>query len=292
MPDDAQVCPQCATPVQNVPVPAPAPQQAAPPPASAWLNVPPGQPQYQQAQYMPPQGFDQGSTDGKAIASLVLGITSIVLCLTFLTGIPAIILGHMSRASIRRSMGRLKGDGLALAGLILGYISLPSVLILVAMVIPNVMRARIGANESAARNTLRTINTAQVTYSTSYPERGYAKDLATLGPGQSGSCANSAGTADHACLIDNVLGNYTCTAGQWCVKGEYKYTLVSEGRCGTAARSSDENDCNYMVVATPLGQSAGRKSFCSTSDAVVRQRYGPVDMPITAEGCASWTPIQ
>ena len=288
MPDDAQVCPQCAAPVQSVPTPAPAP----PPAVSPWLNAPPGQPQYQQAQYMPPQGFDQGSMDGKAVASLVLGITSIVFCLTVVTGIPAIILGHMSRASIRQSMGRLKGDGLALAGLILGYISLPSVLILLAVLIPNMTRARAGANESAAMGTLRTVNTAQVTYSALYPEKGYAKDLATLGPGQRESCELNAGTADHACLIDKVLGRYTCTAGHWCAKGEYQYTMISEGRCGTAAGSSDNDNCNYMVVATPVRQAAGRKSFCSTSDTVVRQHYGPVYIAITVEECASWTPVQ
>jgi hypothetical protein len=60
--------------------------------------------------------------DGKALASLILGILS-VTALSILAGIPAIILGHLSRGSIRRSLGRMSGKGLATAGLIMGYAS-------------------------------------------------------------------------------------------------------------------------------------------------------------------------
>src|SRR5436853_4454186 len=66
-----------------------------------------------------PQG-SSARTDGKAVASLVLGILSVTI-LWIIAGIPAIILGHLSRSSIRRSIGELKGNGMALAGLIMGY---------------------------------------------------------------------------------------------------------------------------------------------------------------------------
>src|SRR5436853_444777 len=91
-------------------------------------------------------------TDGKAIGSLVCGILSLV-CFSFLTGIPAIVLGHISRSSIRNSMGRLKGEGMALAGLIMGYISIvliPVILIVATIAIPSLLRARQTANEAAA----------------------------------------------------------------------------------------------------------------------------------------------
>ena len=58
-------------------------------------------------------------TDGKAIGSLILGVLAITFFWIF-AGIPAIVLGHLSRSSIRKSMGRLKGEGMALAGLIMG----------------------------------------------------------------------------------------------------------------------------------------------------------------------------
>src|SRR5215475_8691840 len=167
MPDDAQVCPQCATPVAN----APAPQGTAaapPPPPSSWLNAPP-QGQYPpQAQYPPQQPYagavygQQPQTDGKATASLVFGILS-VLCFGVLAGIPAIILGHLSRGEVKRSMGRLTGAGMALAGLIMGYCSIGvTVLIVFAIAIPASLGVKIAGNESGAASTMRTINTSQV----------------------------------------------------------------------------------------------------------------------------------
>jgi type II secretory pathway pseudopilin PulG len=295
MPDDATICPQCATPVQAVPVPPPppqSPQAGAPTPAStsAWLNVPPAQTQYPPQQAYPPQaqpypGQYQQQTDGKATASLILGILSI-LCFGLLTGLPAIILGHISRGNIEQSRGRLTGAGMAMAGLILGYVSIIStILIIAAIAIPNLLRAKISANESAAASTVRTISTSQVTYSTTYPEHGYARDLSTLGPGPGGSC-NGEGTAEHACLLDNILAGTRCTAGQWCSKGGYKYSVSAV--CDSAGLCS-----NYVVTATPIVfGSTGRKSFCATSDAVVRFRYDePRSTPLTADECAEWPPI-
>jgi hypothetical protein len=57
---------------------------------------------------------------GLAIASLVGGVLS--LGLGFLTGIPAVICGHLGRARIRKSGGGLRGKGMALAGVVLGYL--------------------------------------------------------------------------------------------------------------------------------------------------------------------------
>jgi type IV pilus assembly protein PilA len=290
MPEDATVCPQCATPVQAAPTPPPPPQQATTPsPAatSAWLNAP-GAPAQSTPQY-PPQGqpyqqYQPPKTDGGAIASMVLGIASFVLCLSFLAGIPAIILGHISRSKIRKNMGRLQGDGMALTGLILGYISLLFIPIIAAIAIPNLLRARVSANEAAAAATVRSINTAQITYSTQYPDHGYAPDLATLGPGPSGSC--STGTAQSGCLLNNIVGASRCTAGQWCAKTGYKFTVSAV--CDSAGVCS-----NYVVTATPqVSGSTGRKSFCSTSDSVVRTSdRGTLDAPATADECAEWPPV-
>ena len=290
MPEDATVCPQCATPVQAVPTPPPPPQQPttrSPAATSAWLNVPPA-PAQSTPQY-PPQGqpyqqYQPPKTDGGAIASMVLGIASFVLCLSFLAGIPAIILGHISRSKIRKNMGRLQGDGMALTGLILGYISLLFIPIIAAVVIPNLLRSKMAANEAAAAATVRSINTAQITYSTQYPDHGYAPDLATLGPGPSGSC--STGTAQNACLLNNIVGASRCTAGQWCAKTGYKFTVSAV--CDSAGVCS-----NYVVTATPqVSGSTGRKSFCSTSDSVVRTSdRGTLDAPATADECAEWPPV-
>jgi len=84
---------------------------------------PPGYPPYPppavpQAIFTPPP-----QNDGKAIASLVLGILSIVGCFGALAGIPAVILGFMSKRDIARSGGTLGGDGMALGGIITGILS-------------------------------------------------------------------------------------------------------------------------------------------------------------------------
>jgi type II secretory pathway pseudopilin PulG len=301
MPEDATVCPQCAAPVQAVPTPPPPSQQPNTPDSastSAWLNVPPA-PSQQSPQY-PPQAqpyraYQPAQTDGGAIASMVLGIASIVLCLSFLAGIPAIIVGHLSLSRIKKSMGRLKGEGMALTGLILGYISLPFILIIAAIAIPNLIRARTSANEAAAASTMRTLNTAQITYSTTYPEQGYARDLATLGPGSTNGCS-AGSTAEHACLVDSQLGRADCTSGVWCQKNQYKYTISSNcapARFGEQQQGTENAACTeYVITATPINSNAGHRSYCSVSDAVVRSSPGLfLARPITAEDCQGWTPL-
>jgi hypothetical protein len=70
--------------------------------------------------YSPGYGAPRRPVNGMAIASLVLGVTSILMCWCA-TGIPAIITGHMAMAQIRRT-GE-DGQGLAIAGLVLGYVT-------------------------------------------------------------------------------------------------------------------------------------------------------------------------
>src|ERR1700758_4185719 len=73
------------------------------------------------------------------------------------------------------------------------------ILIIAAIAIPNLLRARMAANESAAASSIRTINTAEVSYITAYPTNGYAT-LAQLGGAS--PCVAAPATA---CLIDNNL---------------------------------------------------------------------------------------
>ena len=56
------------------------------------------------------------------------------------------------------------------------------ILIIAAIAIPNLLRARIAANEASSVSSIRTINTAEITYSTSYPTVGYSVTMAALGP--------------------------------------------------------------------------------------------------------------
>lgn len=232
----------------------------------------------------PPVAYGPPITNGKAVASLILGLLSFVLSL--FTGIPAIILGHISRTEIRKSAGRMTGDGMALAGLILGYISvawIPIVLIIAAIAIPNLMRSRMAANHAAAAATVRTLNTVEITYSYTYPQAGYA-DLATLGPGGE-TCQGE--TQTHACLIDDRLGCSTGNSGQWCIKDVYRYSIV------IVTEPSSNVPKEYIITATPTSPSAAETNYCSTSDGVVRLRHGtPLVAPVqTASECTSWSAL-
>lgn len=70
----------------------------------------------------PAQSPPATSTSAGAVWSFVLALLSF-FCLGPLTGIPAIICGHVSLSNINRSMGRLTGRGLAIAGLVIGYVA-------------------------------------------------------------------------------------------------------------------------------------------------------------------------
>ena len=118
------------------------------------------------------------------------------------------------------------------------------ILVIAAIAIPNFLKAKIQANEASAISSIRTINTAQVTYAVTYPESGYATDLASLG-------GSGAPTSAHAGLLDWVLG---CTT-QPCSKSGYLFNIVNAA--GTPVSS-------YGVTGTPqLAGTSGNRGFCS-----------------------------
>ena len=73
------------------------------------------------------------TTNSLAIASLLLGFLSLFPVF----GILAVIFGHLARSQVRKSAGRQKGAGMALAGLILGYLGLGFILFVILVVIPS-----------------------------------------------------------------------------------------------------------------------------------------------------------
>ena len=126
------------------------------------------------------------------------------------------------------------------------------ILIIAAIAIPNLLRSRIAANESSAVGSLRSINTAEVTYSSTYPAQGFADTLTKLGPG-----AGPPPTSLQAGLLDAVVG---CPAAP-CAKSGYNLFLQSPGATPRVS---------YASQALPLnpGQS-GQRDFCSSSDGVI-----------------------
>lgn len=159
-------------------------------------------------------------------------------------------------------------------------IDVTGLLIGAAIAIPNIIKTKANAGEAAAASTVRTLNTSQITYATTYKNRGYAPNLATLGPPPGSDCSSGGATAAHACLLNATLG---CSTGPWCEMNGYRYKVSAPG----ATLKRDE----YVVVATPASSESGTKSYCSTSDAVVRFKEGPVTGPITAAQCRQWQPL-
>jgi hypothetical protein len=112
----------------------------------------------------------QNKTSSLAVWSLVLGCMAVVLlliCIGPLFAIPAVICGHMAYGRIKRSEGALSGKGMALAGLITGYVSIGlSVVILpmmFAIAVPNFVKARQTAQVNFCINNLRMIDGAKQT---------------------------------------------------------------------------------------------------------------------------------
>ena len=96
---------------------------------------------------------------GMAIASLVLGILS-MFCFGFLTGIPAIILGHIAHGRTRKAPDQYAGSGLAMAGFVMGYTSLLITLIVVvlaARLLPQLAQAKGRAQSINCVNNLKQI---------------------------------------------------------------------------------------------------------------------------------------
>ena len=107
----------------------------------------------QQAPYGPTQ------TSGKAVASLIFGLLS--FCLTFLAGLPAVILGLLALRDINQSHGRISGQGLAIGGLVTGGVgTMMSCLLLPALLLPAVQAAREAARRAQSMNNMKQIGMA------------------------------------------------------------------------------------------------------------------------------------
>lgn len=130
------------------------------------------------------------------------------------------------------------------------------ILIIAAMAIPNLLRAKIAANEASAANSIRKIATAEVAYNAAYPTVGFATALTNLGGPISGCTPNST----TACILDGVLSSGAKSG----------YTFVAVG-------SSPSGGPNSQFVTGTAPQSynvTGVRVFCSISDGVLRGQQG------------------
>jgi type IV pilus assembly protein PilA len=137
------------------------------------------------------------------------------------------------------------------------------ILIIAAIAIPNLLRARMAANESSAVGTVRTLVTSEVTYSSTWGT-GFATSLQTLG-GVTPCTASSTS----ACLIDNVIAQGGPKSGY----------LIAAG-AGTPVNGIINS---FGVSAYPVTQgTTGTRTFCSDESGVVR---------VDISGAAMATPV-
>lgn len=211
-----------------------------------------------------PQYIGPSEMSGKAIGSLICGI----LFFFFPVAIVAIVLGHLSLSEIRQAGGRLTGRGLAIAGLVLGYagISFIPILIIAALAIPNLLRARMAADEASAVGSLRTVVTAAYSYQESF-SNGYPPSLKALDGIGSGSSG-----CDHAQLIDPILAT-----GE---KSGYVFTYIALPALADAQVPSPQaaaHGCtvrggtSFTVNADPVTRgTTGQRSFFADRSGVLR----------------------
>jgi prepilin-type N-terminal cleavage/methylation domain-containing protein len=130
------------------------------------------------------------------------------------------------------------------------------ILIIASIAIPSLINAKRSANETSAVSTIRTINSAQISYNSAYPNVGFASTLTALGG--TSSCTPPSSTS--ACLIDSQVASGS--------KNGYSFTL--SGLTGNPVST-------YQIVGVPLAPSqTGVRSFCSYSDGVIRAQIAPI----------------
>jgi len=179
-------------------------------------------------------------TLGLAVGSLVCGCLFLIPFLGFLCSLAAVILGISALVVISKNKDNLKGNGLAITGIILGSIGViivPIIAMLAAIAIPNLMLARARANEAAAVASLKTISVASESFyavQNRYPD--WLGELAY----------------DEPPYISDELASG--------VHQGYKFKILDTGQ-----------DSTLLATAVPMAKGAtGMRSFCVVEDGLIR----------------------
>ena len=162
---------------------------------------------------------------------------------------------------------------IAVAVICTAPVLVPAVMIL----LPKIFRAKMTDGGPPGAGNVRTLATSEITYSSTYPDHGYAPNLATLGPDRADG-ENCYPTPTRACLIDYKLGCINGTGLTWCASGVCRYNIQS------SSFAPPYHD--YWITATPFEAAPDRKNYCMTSDAVLRsESEPPLSRPYTLAEC-------
>jgi type IV pilus assembly protein PilA len=154
------------------------------------------------------------------------------------------------------------------------------ILIIAAIAIPNLMRARMAANDSSAAASERSIVTGEISYFSSYPTIGFTS-LASLGGAIGAACVPSPTTA---CFIDSQLANNGAPANTG--KSGYSFAVTISTGSGSAVPNQ------FYATAIPLSNTTGSKSYCAEDDGVLRQQpAGTTTVTPSYAACEALSPL-
>ena len=190
---------------------------------------------------------------GMAVASLVLGILSLpTLGLLFVGGVVGLILGIMALTRTARAPREYGGKGAAIGGIVCSALSLLlaiPILIVAAIAIPSLLRARIAANESSAVADIRTMISAETTYMSVVGAYGTPECLA-----QPSNCHPNASTIP---LIDESLRSSGPRHG-------YLRTFHAGSAVDLPGGYTGFESFAYVAVPVQAGRT-GMRGFCGDS---------------------------
>jgi type IV pilus assembly protein PilA len=142
------------------------------------------------------------------------------------------------------------------------------ILVIAAIAIPNLLQARLAANEASAVGSLAAIKSSEITYSTAYPSVGYSPTIGALG-----GPAPCTPASTSACLLDSFLSASTPGSGG---KSGYVYLAT-----GIVAASSAVNAAFVAAAAPVQVHTTGNHDYCSTDDGVLRSQIASLgDLPV------------
>src|SRR5262245_44592063 len=203
-----------------------------------------------------------GERKGMAITALVLGILSPLLACVgvgFLTAVVALILGIVAMVKAGKQPGVYGGKGAAIAGVILGGLTILALPIVAAIAIPSLLRARVSANEAGVIGDIRSIISAEAAYQSA--NAGYYDTLECLGT-PSNCIPNYTGPT----FMDSMLAS---GAGKSGYKRTFHPGPAASSDAGPRSPSSIEG---YAYTAVPVENGrTGVRGFCGDASGRICQ---------------------